>query len=110
MTFVAHSLGADDNASGVTGLLELSRLLDQVKLDYRIDLVAYTLEEPPYFRTENMGSFRHAKKLYDEGVIVKGMIVLEMIGYFDEKKASQDYPFAPLKTILRKSWRLYYGG
>jgi len=91
--------GADDNASGVTGLLELSRLLDQVKLDYRIDLVAYTLEEPPYFRTENMGSFRHAKKLYDEGVIVKGMIVLEMIGYFDEKKASQDYPFAPLKLF-----------
>ena len=46
------SEGADDNASGVAGLLELARLLSKEKLQYRIDFVAYTLEEPPFFRTE----------------------------------------------------------
>lgn len=40
--------GADDNASGTVGLLELARLLKEAKLKYRVDLVAYTLEEPPF--------------------------------------------------------------
>lgn len=40
--------GADDNASGVVGLLELSRLLKGQQLKHRVDLVAYTLEEPPF--------------------------------------------------------------
>ena len=39
--------GADDNASGVTGILELARMLKGKTLKYRIDLVAYSLEEPP---------------------------------------------------------------
>ncbi len=53
--------GADDNASGVAGLLELARLLAKEKLKYRIDFVAYMLEEPPFFRTKNMDSYKHAK-------------------------------------------------
>jgi len=84
--------GADDNASGVVGLLELSRLLKEKKLEYRIDLVAYTLEEPPYFRTEYMGSYIHAKSLVDRKDNVYGMISLEMIGYFKDKEQSQRYP------------------
>ncbi len=84
--------GADDNASGVVGLLELSRLLKGIKLNYRIDLVAYSLEEPPYFRTENMGSYIHAKHLVDHKVDVYGMVSLEMIGYFSNKEQSQLYP------------------
>src|SRR5262245_38722533 len=42
--------GADDNASGVAGLLELARLLDNRQLPMKVELVAYTLEEPPFFR------------------------------------------------------------
>ncbi|MFN0204405.1 MAG: M28 family peptidase [Bacteroidia bacterium] len=84
--------GADDNASGIVGLLELSRLLKGQKLNYRIDLVAYSLEEPPYFRTEAMGSYIHAKSLVDKKIDVYGMISIEMIGYFTDEKKSQSYP------------------
>ena len=91
--------GADDNASGVVGLLELAKSLKGEKLNYRIEIVAYTLEEPPYFRTKNMGSFIHAKSLYENKTNVYGMFCLEMIGYFDDSKKSQDYPIGPLSLI-----------
>ena len=91
--------GADDNASGVVGLLELSRLLKGQKLNHRIDLVAYTLEEPPYFRTEYMGSYIHAKSLADNKTEVYGMISLEMIGYFKDEKKSQLYPIGLLSLF-----------
>ncbi|OFY94715.1 MAG: hypothetical protein A3K10_17665 [Bacteroidetes bacterium RIFCSPLOWO2_12_FULL_31_6] len=93
--------GADDNASGIAGILELARILkeQQPTLTYRIDLVAYTLEEPPFFRTNNMGSAIHAKYLHDNHIPIKAMICLEMIGYFSEEKGSQDYPIGLLKLF-----------
>ncbi len=91
--------GADDNASGIVGLLELSRLISKDKLSYQIEFVAYTLEEPPYFRTDYMGSHIHAKSLYDNNEHIKGMICLEMIGYFNDNKNSQDYPVGILKLL-----------
>lgn len=91
--------GADDNASGVSGLLELSRLLKDQPLKCRVDLVAYTLEEPPFFRTPHMGSYVHAQYLHDKGAKVKGMISLEMIGYFSDQKRSQHYPLGILKLF-----------
>lgn len=96
--------GADDNASGVAGLIWLSKLLKphEGTLKKRIDFVAYTLEEPPFFRTESMGSYVHAKSLKDEGVNVEAMIALEMIGYFSDEPGSQDYPIGIL--------RLFYPG
>jgi Zn-dependent M28 family amino/carboxypeptidase len=86
--------GADDNASGVAGLLELARKFHQEKpsLKHCIEMVFYTLEEPPYFRTTNMGSYVHAKDLFDRKVKVAAMICLEMIGYYSDEKGSQHYP------------------
>ena len=86
---------ADDNASGVAGLLELARLLGampKTSLRSPIELVAYTLEEPPYFATDDMGSVRHARSLRAEGARVRAMISLEMIGYFSDAKDSQSFP------------------
>ncbi len=91
--------GADDNASGVVGLLELCRQLKDQKLNHRIDLIAYSLEEPPFFRTEYMGSYIHAKYLVDNKIEVLGMISLEMIGYFNDAKKSQSYPIGLLSLF-----------
>ena len=57
----ADTPGADDNASGVAGLVELAHLLADTELKRRVELVAYTLEEPPFFRTQHMGSAQHAR-------------------------------------------------
>ena len=91
--------GADDNASGVAGLLELARLLSKYPVDRDVELVAYTLEEPPFFTTNQMGSFRHAENLSVDSVNVKVMISLEMIGYFTDSENSQNYPMPLLKLF-----------
>lgn len=91
--------GADDNASGVAGILALGRLLKGKILTNRIDLVAYSLEEPPFFGTDKMGSYVHAKSLKDENAAVRGMISVEMIGYFSDSVESQEYPIGFLSSV-----------
>jgi len=86
--------GADDNASGVAGLLELNRLLAKERLNKQVVLVAYTLEEPPIYASKGMGSVIHAESLNKEKVVL--MISLEMIGYFNDEANSQDYPVSAL--------------
>ena len=94
--------GADDNASGVVGLLELGRLLQSADLSIGLQLVAYCLEEPPYFASEQMGSFVHASNLKSAGAQVELMISLEMIGFYSEESNSQSYP-VPLLSLMYPS-------
>ena len=91
--------GADDNASGVAGVLELARLLGAGSPRVRVELVAYSLEEPPHFRTESMGSAVHAASLEAKKARVRAMISLEMIGCFSDEKDSQAYPLGVLKLL-----------
>lgn len=94
-----HTPGADDNASGVAGLLELARLLGKEPPARAIELVAYTLEEPPHFRTNHMGSAWHARSLKTAGRKVSLMLSLEMIGYFTDAPGSQQYPLGLMKFV-----------
>ncbi len=89
--------GADDNASGVAGLIELARLIGKKQPDLEVELVAYTLEEPPFFGGNEMGSAIHAASIAKEKDRIIGVIVLEMIGYFSDEPGSQDYPSPLLK-------------
>jgi len=90
---------ADDNASGVAGLIELARLLSRANLPLQVDLVAYTLEEPPYFGTPHMGSVVHVQSLRKDGISVRAMLSLEMIGYFSDAPGSQGFPISLLRAF-----------
>lgn len=85
--------GADDNASGVAVLLELAHRLRRSNGDKDVQFVAYGTEEPPFFGTPQMGSSFHAQSLKTTGRVVAGMASLEMLGYYDDAKGSQKYPF-----------------
>jgi len=87
--------GADDNASGVAALIELAYLLQKTPPETEVELVAYALEEPPFFQTDQMGSAVHAKRV--AGQKIKGVIVLEMVGYFRDEWGSQSFPSALLQ-------------
>ena len=79
-----ESPGADDNASSVAGLLEIARILteNRIELKYGIDFVSFCLEEPPFFKKKEMGSYIHAKSIGYKDIEYVGMISLEMLGYY----------------------------
>ena len=83
--------GADDNATGVAGLLEIFRLLSKFRFRKTIRFVAFTLEEPPFFSTELMGSMQYASLCKENNDNIELMICLEMIGY-GSKKIKQEIP------------------
>lgn len=91
--------GADDNASGVAGLIELARLLKPQELKVRVELVAFSTEEPPYFGTTGMGSYVHADSLRQQNVRVRAMFNLEMIGCFSDAPNSQHLPVGLLNAF-----------
>ena len=91
--------GADDNASGVAGLLELADLLAGEKLSRRVELAAYALEEMPFFSTPLMGSAVHARSVAASERQVRAMLCLEMIGCFSDEPGSQQFPFGILRLF-----------
>lgn len=95
----ADTPGADDNASGVAGLLELARLLGNTPPSRAVELVAYTLEEPPHFAGPDMGSVWHARSLADAHRPARLMLSLEMIGTFSDEPQSQRFPHPGLRFL-----------
>jgi Zn-dependent M28 family amino/carboxypeptidase len=89
---VKGSPGANDNASGVAALLELSLALAQVKPARSLRFVAFVNEESPFFHWGEMGSEIYAKAARARGDGIRLMISLEMLGYYSNERDSQRYP------------------
>ena len=92
---VLGTVGANDNGSGTAAVLELARLLKDLEglTDSELVLVLYTNEEPPYFKTEQMGSRVHAAEMTARKKNVVGMVSVETIGCYSDASGSQHYPF-----------------
>ena len=85
--------GANDNATGVAALLYISEQMAAFKPRRTIKFVAFTNEEPPYFETENMGSWKYAVRAKKNNESIVAMLSLETMGYYSDQPGSQDYPF-----------------
>ncbi len=97
----ANNPGADDNASGMAGLLESAKMISELNPDihYGIDFVAYCLEEPPFFGSSDMGSYVHAESISKNTENIIGMICYDMIGYFSDEPNSQTFPNATIASM-----------
>lgn len=89
---VEGSPGADDNASGIAALLELSHLFASVETERTLRFVAFTNEEPPFFFWGRMGSAVYAETAKARGEDIRLMISLEMLGSYSDRPGSQGYP------------------
>jgi hypothetical protein len=73
---VSGSPGADDDASGVAGVLEVARVLAGVPLEASVEFVFFDLEEAGL-----VGSTAYAQAAAGNGTDVIGMLSLEMIAF-----------------------------
>jgi Zn-dependent M28 family amino/carboxypeptidase len=89
---VVGSPGADDNASGVAGLIEIARALRGAGPQRTLQLVAFVNEEPPFFPFGPMGSHVYAKAARARGDDIRVMLSLEMLGCYRDEPGSQAYP------------------
>ena len=78
----------------MAAVLELARLLADLngRSGRRIRLVLFVNEEPPYFRTEAMGSLQYARALAARKERVVAMYSLETLGFYSSEPGSQRYP------------------
>ena len=68
--------GANDNATGVAAILEISRILNSIKLEHDIIFALFSGEEQDY-----LGSSQYAKFVTKNGVNIYRLINLDMIGF-----------------------------
>ena len=99
---VFGSPGANDNGSGVAATLALARRFAGRKTEHTLRFVAFVNEEPPYFLSDEMGSFIYAGRCKTRGDKIDAMISLETIGYFCDEPHSQTYPSPGLGIFYPK--------
>jgi hypothetical protein len=81
--------GADDNGTGVAGVLETARVLGPAGDFDRTLVVACWDEEEAGL----VGSRAYAERATAQGEVIVGHYVYEMIGYIDESPGAQELPF-----------------
>ena len=74
-----RSPGADDNASGVAGILETARILSQYSFDRSIIYANWCAEEVGL-----LGSAAYAKECAEQSMDIVGYFNLDMTGYLEE--------------------------
>jgi Zn-dependent M28 family amino/carboxypeptidase len=87
---VPDSPGADDNASGIAGLLEAAALLARHQFQKTLRFVAVPLEECGY-----VGSLHYVQQAKVRDAAITGAFVLEMIGYTSSVQAAPPGVQAP---------------
>ena len=95
---VAGCPGANDNATGVAAVLELARRLAGAPRPRTIRFAAFVNEEPPFFKTAQMGSVVYANAAKRRGDRIVAMLSLETMGYYSDVRGSQHYP-APIALL-----------
>jgi Zn-dependent M28 family amino/carboxypeptidase len=95
---VRGSPGANDNASGVSALLEISRLFAAIEPALTVRFVAFVNEEPPFFRSQQQGSVIYAEAARRRGDDIRLMASIETVGWYCSEPGSQSYP--PLFNLL----------
>ena len=85
------SPGANDNGSGIAGVLSLAKAFSTKSPSRTIRFVAFVNEEPPFFWTKKMGSYVYAKRCKERKENIIAMMSLETIGCYSDKEKSQHY-------------------
>jgi Zn-dependent M28 family amino/carboxypeptidase len=84
---IPNSNGADDNASGVAGVLETARLLSGARYDRTLVVACWDQEEPALY-----GSYVYANQAMTNNVDIKVAYVYDEIGLTDDRPDSQRFP------------------
>ena len=84
---VAGGPGADDNASGVAGFMEIARILSSYTFENSLRFIGFDLEEDGL-----IGSGAYVKYGLSPYDSIKGVINFEMIGYYSDKNNTQSSP------------------
>jgi len=89
---VLGSPGANDNASGIAALLEISRNFAAIEPAMTVRFVAFVNEEPPFFMSGQQGSMVYAKAARRRDDDVRLMASIETIGWYSNQPGTQRYP------------------
>jgi hypothetical protein len=87
--------GADDNGTGVAGLLEIARVLKDRPMRRTVRLIFFNLEEIGL-----KGSAEYVQSALPKDEKVIGMVSLEMLGYFSDKPGSQRSPIPKIEGVF----------
>ncbi|MFA5059889.1 MAG: M28 family peptidase [Candidatus Omnitrophota bacterium] len=89
--------GANNNASGVSALIELARIFSAQFPETTIRFVAFVNKEPPFAGTDQMGSMAYVKLVKETKQPIEAVIIMDGIGCYSYKDYSQRYfPFLGL--------------
>lgn len=98
---VKGSPGADDNASGIAGMLEIMRVLSKYKLKHSVCFIAFDMEE------EGLQGSREFVTQLDsiKASRIQLVINLDMIGYYSHEPKTQVFPSA-LKGLFPEAYEV----